>query len=104
MKKDSNCSPTACGWCRHNCVFFSSLWFAAGNVGMLLALKDLVMEMRISWRINEEVNEEFSSGWFCIQEISLMFCGSSSVSERLYYFTSAAQGSNVFLMQICAKS
>jgi hypothetical protein len=47
-------------------------------------LEDLVMEMRISWRTNEEVNEEFSSGWFCIQEISLMFCGSSSVSERLY--------------------
>jgi hypothetical protein len=67
-------------------------------------LKDLVMEMRISWWINEEVNKEFSSGRFCIQEISLMFCGSSSVSERLYYFTSAAQGSNVFLMQICAKS
>ncbi len=84
MKKDSNCSPTACGWCRHNCVFFSSLWFAAGNVGMLLALEDLVMEMRISWQINEEVNKEFSSGRFCIQEVSLMFCGSSCVSERLY--------------------
>jgi hypothetical protein len=47
-------------------------------------LEDLVMEMRISWQINEEVNKEFSSGWFCIQELSLMFCGSSSVSERLY--------------------
>jgi hypothetical protein len=47
-------------------------------------LEDFMMEMRISWQINEEVNKEFSSGRFCIQEVSLMFCGSSCVSERLY--------------------
>jgi hypothetical protein len=39
---------------------------------MLLALEDSVMETRISWRINEEVKVEFSSGRFCIQEVSLM--------------------------------
>jgi hypothetical protein len=37
VKKDSNYSPTSCGWCRHNCVFFSSLWFAAGAWSELTA-------------------------------------------------------------------